>query len=193
MRFWRRKRSGVKCKDYCDAYSVAYAALEKLHSRCKELTPKASNFNRIIELYAEQSVVLGISEINNHIAVTTLRNEGGRWRKVSLCFLSDTASNRPICWMEVTFNEEQQKVSIVDFQSEIENLGYGSVLMTHLISYLKLTGYQRMVGSICPADFDHEEKLRYFYSKFGFEIIDCIDRRRLKLNLKSRQELESID
>lgn len=181
MCLWRH--SGKRCRKHCDACGAAYEAMEKLHKECKALAPQANGFHHVLELYARQSVILGISSINDHIAATILSVEDGRWRKISLRFLSGATLDSPVCWMDISFNIDRQLVNIVDIHSEIEDMGYGSVLMTHLIAYLRLIGYCRMTGSICPTDFDHEAKLRHFYEKFGFEIINDIDRRRLILNL----------
>ena len=50
--------------------------------------------------------------------------------------------------------------------------GYGSFFLSVVIEHLKRKGYKKLIGQICPADFDHEDKLRHIYGKFGFEIKD---------------------
>ena len=57
------------------------------------------------------------------------------------------------------------------------NKGYGSHMMSELISYAKQNGYQRIIGELSPVDENndidtcHRDRQLYFYKKFGFNIL----------------------
>ncbi|MEL7655107.1 MAG: GNAT family N-acetyltransferase [Bacillota bacterium] len=183
MYIFRRRRSGQKCKENCDAYKAAFSAAEKLHERCNELSIEATQFHSLLSVNDKGNIILGISSVNNHLVATTICDAWGQWRTVSLYLLQDRKYDRPICNMDVSYTSDYRKAHIEDWHCEYENMGYGSVLMTHLINYLKVAGFFYLTGEICPVDFNHESKLRHFYTKFGFKITDFPDRRVIKLKL----------
>lgn len=177
------RRSGKRCKHNCYAYGTALLAAEKLSIKCKNLSIEAEQYNNILAFSSEGNIILGVSTINNHIVETMLKDDGGRCRTVWLCLLPYSEYDRPVCRMDLKYISKYRIAHIEDWHCEIEDMGYGSVFMTHIITYLKLAGYRYLTGYICPADFGHEDKLRHFYKKFGFTITDYSDRRALKLHL----------
>lgn len=72
---------------------------------------------------------------------------------------------------------------IGEIEARPQRRGYGSILMEHTLSYLRSAGFQTVTGIISPADFGHEEMLRHFYGKFGFEITNYPNERHLHLDL----------
>jgi hypothetical protein len=183
MKLFHIRRSGQKCKERCDAYGVALTAVKKLNIRCKELSIEAARYNSLLSTCDKGNIVLGVSQVNNHMVTTMIKDAGGQWGTVSLYPLPYAEYDRPICNMDISYVSKSRTAHIEDWYSEIENMGYGSVLMTHLVKYLKIAGYLYLTGYICPVDFDHEDKLRHFYTKFGFEITTYPDRRVIKLQL----------
>lgn len=177
------RRSGKRCKRNCDAYDVALLAAETLSTRCKELSIEAEQLRSILSFYGGENIILGIAQVNNRTVLTTLKVAGGRLRTVSLCRLPHSKYDKPLCSMDLKYISKYRVAHIEDWHCEIEDMGYGSVLMTHLITYLKVAGYRYLTGYICPTDFGHEDKLRHFYKKFSFTITDYPDRRALKLHL----------
>lgn len=178
------KRSGKRCKKNCTAYNAALIAADKLHHRCKELTAPAENYTSLAALADEGFLILGINSVRNHSVVTVLRLDGGSHRKVQLYYLPYNKFSHPICDMDIEYKENSHSTYIIDWHSKFENEGYGSILMSNLISYLKMAGFHYLTGVISHVDFDHEDKLRHFYQKFGFEIINYPDKRALRLELK---------
>lgn len=183
MKFFKKRRSGKRCKNNCDSYQVALLATQKLHAQYHALMVGAERYNDILSFSQEGSIILGVSQANSRIVITTLRDAGDQWRTVSLWFLPRSEYDRPVCNMDLKYTSGCQAAYIVDWHCEIEDKGYGSVLMSHLITYLKTANYQYLTGHICPTDFSHKDKLRHFYSKFGFVITDHEDRLRLELKL----------
>lgn len=81
---------------------------------------------------------------------------------------------------------------IVDWHSRMPDQGYGSLLMKHLIKFLRISGVRYITGSIAPTDMKNEAKLRHFYTKFGFKITDCQDSCFLRLDLFN-EEIRPLD
>lgn len=183
MKLFSIRRSGQKCKERCDAYGIALSAVEKLNTRCKELSIEAARYNSLISTNDKDNIVLGVSPVNKRMVTTTIKEAGDQWRTVSLYPLPYSEYTRPICNMDLRYVSKYRTAYIEDWYCEIKNMGYGSILMTHLVNYLKIAGYLYLTVDICPTDFDHEDKLRHFYTKFGFEITDYLDRRAIKLQL----------
>jgi len=59
---------------------------------------------------------------------------------------------------------------IGDFTSDIENRGYGSILLRNVIRLAELLGCHKITGNLSTGDYDHFDKLSYLYSKYGFEV-----------------------
>ena len=182
MQLFKIRRTGNKCKYYCDSYKAALSAVEMLHTKAKNLSVKAEYAN-MYTFFNHGQIILGVSQVNEHPAVTVLADSGGKWRRVSTYSLAYGKLSNPICYMDLHYTKDHQSAYIEDLHCKRENLGYGSALMSHLIIYLKLAGFRHLTGHICPTDFGHEAKLRHYYSKFGFEIYDHIDHRSLVLRL----------
>ena len=184
MKLFHLRRSGQKCKEHCYGYEVALSAIEMLNKRCKEASIEAERYKSLLSDSDEGSVILGIAQVNSRMVATTIKDAGGRWKTVSLCSLPHRKYEKPICSMDISYVSKSRSVHIEDWSCESENMGYGSTLMTHLINYLKVAECHCLTGYICPVDFDHEDKLRHFYTKFGFQITDFPDRRAINLQLK---------
>lgn len=183
--------SSWKKMKYCNHCTALKEALElngRLTSELQQGKKDKKSYQDLCSFYDSNYIVLGASKINNQTAVTVLNSEGRDHEKiVELYFLPLDKGAKPICYMHLEYNIKgvpNTNAHIVDWCSSIENSGYGSVLMTHLINYLKNSGFHSMTGIISWVDFDHEEKLRHFYSKFGFEITDCGCNRSLFLKLQ---------
>ena len=62
-------------------------------------------------------------------------------------------------------------ITINDIKCVTINSGYGTILVSELINYAKENKIKTIEGWISDVDGDHVERLMYFYSKFGFEIL----------------------
>ncbi len=52
--------------------------------------------------------------------------------------------------------------------------GHGSILMKHVLSFLRTIGCKYVAGYLSYVDRDHWDKLIHFYEKFGFTITDYV-------------------
>lgn len=53
-------------------------------------------------------------------------------------------------------------------------LGHGSILMKHILSFLRTIGCEYVTGYMSYVDRDHWDLLQHFYEKFGFTITDYV-------------------
>lgn len=69
-----------------------------------------------------------------------------------------------------TFHEETKRIHIEDIQSNggNHNRGYASSAMKHLFFLANRLGVTTITGKISFVDWDHVDRLKYFYEKHGF-------------------------
>ncbi|SES99143.1 hypothetical protein SAMN05216389_10481 [Oceanobacillus limi] len=63
----------------------------------------------------------------------------------------------------------ENTIHISDIKGE-ENKGYGSILMKHLKERAREKNFQYITGDIVKRDFDHVDRLAYFYKKHYFHV-----------------------
>ncbi len=69
---------------------------------------------------------------------------------------------------KIVHNNAEQTLLIGDIESEIENKGYGSILMNNIINIAVMLEADSITGKLAETDSDHFDKLKYFYEKYGF-------------------------
>lgn len=77
---------------------------------------------------------------------------------------------RQVAYMRLVVNMEKLDILLGDFESRVENRGYGSILLRNLINLAQELGVKTITGNLSPVDGDHFDKLRHIYEKFGFEV-----------------------
>ncbi|MFD2639077.1 hypothetical protein [Piscibacillus salipiscarius] len=70
--------------------------------------------------------------------------------------------------MQLEFKDEQT-VHIADIKGP-EDQGYGSILMNYLKDLVKEFNYQYITGDLVERDWDHLNRLTYFYEKHNFNV-----------------------
>lgn len=192
---WNPKRGlcPLSCKKYEEALhnqNVALLAANKLHDQKKELLPFRDKLESLCDLLSEGYQILGVfKNRTDHCVIFMDQVNHSRWDHT-----------RTIWLHKLPFRCRQDYVGYIGFElhsnctahiiecsSRIPNMGYGSILMNQLINYLRSAGFRTLTGNICPTDFNHEDKLRHFYTKFGFKITDYPDRRALHLDLLEKE------
>lgn len=145
-----------------------------------------NSLDSLCQLASEGYRILGIEQLHTIYYVVLMTPVGSSQqdtgRMIYLYRLPFSHRQDYICKMGLHFTATCSAY-ISDWASHVPNMGYGSMLMKHLISFLRSSGFRTLTGSISPVDYDHEEKLRHFYTKFGFKITDCPDRRALHLDI----------
>jgi len=63
-------------------------------------------------------------------------------------------------------------IALRDIVIKTENMGYGSLLLQHLIRYARQLGVREIRGRLSPVDNtdDNRDRLKHFYEKFGFQV-----------------------
>jgi len=72
--------------------------------------------------------------------------------------------------MSIVNDTNKKELFIGDFGSNIENKGYGSILLRNVIKLAKQLGCKTITGNLSSVDGGHFDKLRYLYEKYGFEV-----------------------
>ena len=75
-----------------------------------------------------------------------------------------------ICKANLVYDFEKKSMLIGDIKSEVENRGYGSLVLKSIISLANEIGAQEIIGNLSIVDSDHFDKLEHFYSKHGFDV-----------------------
>lgn len=75
-----------------------------------------------------------------------------------------------VCRANLALNLEANSMLIGDIKSNVENRGYGSLVLKNIIKQAKEIGVKEVVGNLSKIDSDHFDKLEYFYSKHGFDV-----------------------
>lgn len=72
--------------------------------------------------------------------------------------------------MSIVNDTKKKELFIGDFGSNIENKGYGSILLRNVIKLAKQLGCKTIAGNLSEVDSDHFDKLRHLYEKYGFKV-----------------------
>lgn len=149
--------------------------LRKLQEEQQALREQIQAINDILSITENGYQLLGVAQPGSEVVATFIARfvPGNRERTVFLCKLPITglAEFDFIRDMRIRL-KGTEAVFLVDWGSKIQDRGYGSIMMKHLICYLQSAGFERLTGSISHVDFDHLEKLIHFYTKFGFQITE---------------------
>jgi GNAT superfamily N-acetyltransferase len=140
----------------------------------KLFTSKTKKFANALAFVESDGVILEI-DVNNqwfaamvHYKLEEARSvEGVSAPNLVLVRRKDL---REVASMKLVIDIEKSEMLLGDFQSKIENKGYGSILLRNLIRLAKELGIGLVNGNLSSVDSDHFDKLRYLYEKFGFEV-----------------------
>ena len=69
-----------------------------------------------------------------------------------------------------TYDIKKNSIFIGDISPEIEDKGYGSILMVNIIKIAKILKVDTIIGNLAEADNGHFDKLAYFYKKHSFTV-----------------------
>lgn len=79
--------------------------------------------------------------------------------------------------LEAFFDQDFSTISLNDIKMKNQppNQGYGSVLLANLIDIAKKRNVNCITGSLSDNDKDHVDRLKHFYKKHNFEVIQYGD------------------
>ena len=170
-------------------YQAAVEAARILHERAKESVPFKERYIALADLMTSNDYqMLAVKRVGNIDVVAFLKNEGYGERAFFLYQVIQLRREDWVCRIDVKYLD-RNRVYLIDWHCKCENIGYGSFLLKQAILYLECAGFSYLLGKIEPADFDHEEKLKHIYRKFGFDITEFPNERRLVLHLKEDEAL----
>ena len=185
-----------KYKNACYDRDVALLAAEKLSDSRKELLCAQKSLESLLLLARTGYQIIGTAQDHDSACVVFMDPVNShKWEKSRTVWLHKMPFQHRqewVCFMSLDILPNCQ-VHIHELQCRYPNKGYGSILMTQLIQYLRTAGFRTLTGAIVPTDYEHEKKLRHFYSKFGFQITDFPDRRALVLDLYTAKTSELLE
>ena len=175
---WLTKVYKKNCKYTCEHIEALAGACRKLERANDSLILHMNLIKKVLDsgerivcltIHREQYVIVTVYEqydyrgLNNieHRAYT-LNLLGSRIEKVQNLFSEiyyDTQYNIP------------KTAKIVDFYGNVINKGYGSIVMTEYLNYMKKLKIQKITGFLSLVDTHdetHRDLLHHFYKKFGF-------------------------
>lgn len=183
----------LSCKKYEKALykqDVACLAANKLRDQKQDLLPYRDKLESLCNLLSEGYQILGVSKNRtDHCVIFMDHVNQSKWDHTRIIWLHKLPfQHRQDYIGSISFELHTNCTAhIIECSSRIPNMGYGSILMNQLIIYLRSAGFRTLTGNICPTDFGHEDKLRHFYTKFGFKITDYPNRRALHLDLLEKE------
>lgn len=81
--------------------------------------------------------------------------------------------------LEAVYLEEEARIDIGDIRIRGANLnrGYGSALLEEMLKISKKLNVKKITGYISSVDWDHIDRLKHFYEKYGFVVELDLDRK----------------
>jgi hypothetical protein len=87
-----------------------------------------------------------------------------------MLILFQKKESTPIARTRLVIDPKKSELFIGDFESDIENKGYGSILLRNMIKLVRMLKLARITVNLSAVDSDHFDKLKYLYEKYGFEV-----------------------
>ena len=137
-------------------------------------TSKKKKFANALTYVERDGVILEVDTNNEwfaalvHYKLDEIRNDDGA--SAPNLVLVRRTDLRQVAHMKLVVDMEESEILLGDFESKIEDKGYGSILLRNLIKLAKDLEIKSIRGNLSPADSDHFDKLEYLYSKYGFKV-----------------------
>lgn len=78
--------------------------------------------------------------------------------------------NRIVCEAHLVHYISTKTVLIGDIEAHFENRGYGSIMLSTIITLAETLNIREIKGNLTSTDSDHFDKLEHFYKKHGFHV-----------------------
>lgn len=147
--------------------------MKRLFTRIKQLMfPESDNFCQALEYEKRNGgEVLDIDDDEQWFVILSCQNikelqQGGS----AMLILLHRKSSSIIARMSIVNDTNKKELFIGDFGSNIENKGYGSILLRNAIKVANQLGCKTITGNLSEVDSDHFDKLRHLYEKYGFKV-----------------------
>jgi len=103
----------------------------------------------------------------------------------AMVILFQKKASTSIARMRLVIDPKKSELFIGDFESDVENKGYGFILLRNVIELAETIGLKRIKGNLSAVDSEHFDKLYYLYSKYGFKVNISGESGTILLNLHS--------
>jgi GNAT superfamily N-acetyltransferase len=81
-----------------------------------------------------------------------------------------SARDGMVCIARLAHDANTKTILIGDIEADIENKGYGSIMLSRLLKLAEKLKIRELRGNLSSVDSDHFDKLEYFYKKHGFRV-----------------------
>lgn len=81
-----------------------------------------------------------------------------------------SADDEMVCVARLAHDASTKTILIGDIEAGIENKGYGSIMLSHILKLAQKLKIREIKGNLSSTDSDHFDKLEYFYRKHGFQV-----------------------
>lgn len=137
----------------------------------KLFTSKAETFHKALEYERKSGVIFEVDADEQwFVALANKKlkelNEGG----FAMLILFQKQKSAQIASIKTVYDYDKQELFIGDFESHVENKGYGSILLRNVIELAKRLNCKVITGNLSSVDSDHFDKLKHIYEKFNFEV-----------------------
>ena len=175
-------------------FPYRYNELQRYKNMCQELVDTKFELQEIIKNQKRKNMELEaanelINEVNNSDHQRFLKTEKDKEGKVLILTASYNAVSDQIPYylnvyaysedhykfinnatLMPDYYKQNHSVFIQDFQTKDIDKGRGSVALQCLLDICDQNKIKKISGKLSLADWDHIDRLEYFYSKAGFQV-----------------------
>lgn len=143
--------------------------VKRLFSRL--FTSKTEIFHKALEYERNRGAIIEIGADEQWFVALTGKtpedlNEGG----LIMLILFQKQSSSQVASIKTIYDSDKKELVICDFLSNVENRGFGSILLRNVIELGKQFDCKTITGKLSSVDYDHFDKLKHLYEKFNFEV-----------------------
>ncbi len=150
--------------DHCEERMV-----RRLFSRI--FTSKTESFQQALEYEGHRGVILEVDTNKEwFVAFADQKIDEFHENIAATLILFLKKSSSVVVTIKLVNNKEANELFIGDFESKLQDKGYGSIVLGNAIKLAQTMGFKKITGNLSAVDYDHFDKLEHIYTKFGFEV-----------------------
>ena len=135
------------------------------------ITTNKQRFEQNLEYEGRQGTILEVDPKRQwFVALADHKVEDFREFGAPMVILFQRRSSTSIARARLVIDPKKSELFIGDYESDIENKGYGSILLRNVIELARTINVSRITGNLSAVDSNHFDKLEYLYSKYGFKV-----------------------
>jgi len=135
------------------------------------ITTKKQRFEQNLDYEGRQGTILEVDpERQWFVALADHKVKDLREFGAPMVVLFQRRNSTSIARARLVIDPKKSELFIGDYESDIENKGYGSILLRNVIELARTINISRITGNLSAVDSDHFDKLEHLYSKYGFKV-----------------------